>query len=205
MSEHDNKHELEHGHGHDHSSENELGLEHSSENELELEHEHEHELELEHEHEHEHGHDHDHDHSHEHPHGHKDLGGKRRIVAKVKNASGSIYIDRQMHDSAIVVSASLFVESKSGDLCACISGELEAAAREVKEQGGIIGHLKASVSTTSTCMISITDVDAMAKDSPLRRARITLAAIMFLLDPEVAENIIRKALVRVRASLIAAL
>jgi hypothetical protein len=50
-------------------------------------------------------------------------------------------------------------------------------------------------------MISVTDEKAAVKGSPLRRLKITLAAIVFAIDPETAENIVRKALSDVRARL----
>ena len=128
-------------------------------------------------------------------------GGKKKIVAKVKGAPGLVYFDRQIHDDAIVISASLTVDSDAGDLHARIAEELEAAAREVKERGGIVGHIKASVSAASTCMISVTDEEAAVKDSPIRRARITLAAIVFLISPEDAESIVRRALAGIRGRL----
>jgi len=168
------------------------------------------------EHNHEHNHDHDHDHNHEHNHNHEhehggsshgagqlrsrdSHGGKKKITARVRDVPGLIYIERQIHDEAIVVSASLTLKSDVADLNARIAEGLESAAREVNEQGGIVGHIKASVSTTSSCMISVTDESAMIKDSPLRRAQISLASILFLIDPEDAENIVRKALSGIRA------
>ena len=126
-------------------------------------------------------------------------GGKKKITAKIKNAPGMIHIDRQIHDGAIVISASLSLDCGAVDLLKCIAGELETAAHEIKELGGITGHIKASVATESTCMISVTDETAMVKESPMRRTRIRLAAIVFHTDPDDAENIIRKALAGIRA------
>ena len=127
-------------------------------------------------------------------------GGKKKITAKIKNAPDMIHIDRQIHDGAIVISASLILDCGAVDLLTCIAGELETAAHEVKERGGIVGHIKASVSTKSTSMISVADETAMIKESPLNHTRITLAAIVFLLDPEDAQDIIRKALTGIRTS-----
>ena len=123
-----------------------------------------------------------------------DHNGKKHIRAKAKNTHGSIYIERQIHDDAIVISGSLDIGSDIVDLNTKIAERLDAAALQINGRGGIVGHIKASVSTTSTCMVSVTEEKAMVKESPLRRVRITLAAILFLIDPADAENIIRNAL-----------
>ena len=146
---------------------------------------------------HTHGND-DHSSAHTHSHSHGNHSVKEHILSKAKNAPGLIYIERQIHDDAIVISGSLSIRFSTQDPNSLISEELEAAAREIKERSGIVGHIKVSVSTTSTCMISVTDEKAMAKDSPVRRARMTLAAIVFLIDPKDAESIIRKALSNIR-------
>jgi ABC-type sugar transport system substrate-binding protein len=131
-------------------------------------------------------------------HGH---GKKQRIRVKAKDTPGVICIERHTHDEAIVISGSLVVDYVAADLKAWIAQELEAAAREVGENGGIIGHIKTALGVTSTTMISVTDEKAMAKESPQKRARITLAAIVFKIDPEKAEDIIRKSLAAVRLRL----
>ena len=150
------------------------------------------------------GHNHLHDKKtdgkeHFHGKGRDDL--KKQILSKIKGAPGLIYIERQIHDDAIVISGSLSIRFEPTDLEACIAEYLEAAAREIKEHSGIVGHIKASVSTSSTSMVSVTDEEAMVKYSPIRRARITLAAIVFIIDPIDAENIIRKTLSDIRARL----
>ena len=127
--------------------------------------------------------------------------GKKKIVARAKDVPGLIYIDRRTQDDAIVISASLTVRSNASDMCARVADALEVAAREVREQGGIVGHIKASVSITSTKVVSVTDEESMVSDSPLLRAQIAVAAILFLLDVKDAENIIRKSLAGIRARL----
>ena len=121
-----------------------------------------------------------------------------KIKIKAKDIPGVIFIERNMHDDAVVISGSLSVENVSGELSACIAQELETAARLVSESGGIIGHIKAAVSTSAMSMISVTEEKAMIKDSPLSSARITLTVIVFLIKPEDAEDIARKALAAIR-------
>ena len=118
-----------------------------------------------------------------------------------KSVPGLIYIDRQMHDDAIVISGSLNAIFGDCDVYAIAAQALEAAAREVMERGGIVGHIKASVSKTLVCMISTTGDKASLKESPIRRAKITLAAIVFVIEPTQAEEIVRNALRKIRSEL----
>ena len=122
--------------------------------------------------------------------------GKVRLIAK--DAPGLIYIEQKVQDEAVVISGSLTIRFESADLNAYIAEKLEIAVREINEHGGIVGHVKASVSTKSSCMISVTDEKAMVKDSKMRSARIALAAILFKISPVDAENIIRKVLSEIR-------
>jgi SepF-like predicted cell division protein (DUF552 family) len=126
---------------------------------------------------------------------------QKKITAKVRDKAGLVHIERQIHDGAIVISGSLAVISEEADPAALIAEELETAARKITEYGGIVGHIKATVAVTSSSMISVTDEKAAVKGSPLRRLKITLAAIVFAIEPETAENIVRKALSDVRARL----
>lgn len=126
---------------------------------------------------------------------------KKRIEEKAKDTPGIICIERNIHDDAVVISGTLTLEYNAVDINAWIAEELEKAARAVKESDGIVGHIKAAVSVTSTDMLSVTDEKATITDSPQKRARIALAAIMFMIEPKEAENIIRKALAGVRARL----
>ena len=121
-----------------------------------------------------------------------------KVRIKGKDVPGVILIERNMHDEAIVVSGSLIVANAGPELQACVAGELEAAAHMVNELGGIIGHIKAAVCVTSMDMISVTEEKAMVKTSRLKEARITLTVIVFLIEPEEAEDIARKALTAIR-------
>jgi len=127
----------------------------------------------------------------------------KKVRVKIKKAPGDISISHRMHDEAVVVSGSLTVRTGELDPCAVIAEDLESAAHEVNERGGVIGHIKATAALTSTSMISITDKKAMVKESPERKVLISLAAIMFMIDPPAAETIIKQALTNARTRLIA--
>ena len=120
------------------------------------------------------------------------------IRINAKDAPGLIYIERNKHDEAIVISGTLNIDNASGELNALIAQELETAARGINDNGGLIGHIKAAVTATATDMISVTEEKAMVKTSPFRSARITLTVIVFLIEPEKAEAIARKTLVGIR-------
>ena len=152
-----------------------------------------------HNHGHSHGHSHGHEHEHEHEDEHHGGGGKKRIKIKVKDSSGLISVDRQIHDGAITISASLTVVTDDLAFNEFIAGEIESAARDITRRGGIVGHIKASVSTTATSMISASDDKAMVKESAMRRCRIIFVAIVFLVDPAEAESVVKAALGRIRA------
>ena len=121
-----------------------------------------------------------------------------KLKISAKDAPGVIRIERNMHDEAIVVSGSLTLDSVTDEINDWIAQELEAAARDVNVLDGIIGHIKAAVTSTSTDMISVTEEKAMVKTSPFHSARITLTVIVFLIEPEEAEAIARRALAAIR-------
>ena len=148
-----------------------------------------------------HKHDHDHDNAHA---GHAHAGAhvaKKRVSARAKDKPGHIYIERNIHDEAIVISGSLAIRYETGELNAWLAEEIETAAQGINERGGIVGHIKAAVTATTTSMISATDEKAMIHESPAGRAKITLAAIVFMVDPQDAETIVRGALERLRSRL----
>ena len=137
------------------------------------------------------GHDHAHNHADDHRH---------VVRVKAKDTPGVICLERHTHDDAIVISGSLTVDYENIDIGSLVARELENAAVEIGERGGIIGHIKTALTVSSTSMISVTDVKAMEKEAPQKRAKITLAAIVFMLTPEIAEDIIRKSMVAVRTN-----
>ena len=133
-------------------------------------------------------------------HRHEHQKKKSGIKKNLRNVPGVIIVDRKRHDDAIVISGFLTVISGDHSLSENIAKEMEAAALEITGRGGIIGHIKATSVVTTTKMISITEEEAMIKDAPECRVQITLAAIVFLVDPEEAGNIIRQALARIRTN-----
>ena len=142
---------------------------------------------------------HNHNHKEHKAHNHDD--GRKLIRARAKDTPGIVCIERNIHDEAIVISGTLTLEYGAVDLKAWIAEELENAAQAIGEKDGIVGHIKAAVTVSATDVISVTDEKAMMTRSPGSRARIALAAIVFKVEPEEAENIIRKALSGVRARL----
>jgi len=129
------------------------------------------------------------------------LSSKLRIRVKPKETPGMICIERHIHDEAIVISGSLIVEYDSADISAWIEEELGKAAHEVEKCGGILGQIKTNLTVTSSCMISMTEDKEMAKESSPKYARILLAAIMFMVNPKEAEDVVRQALAGVRTKL----
>jgi len=125
-------------------------------------------------------------------------GGKHRVRFKPKETPGVICIERHIHDEAVVISGSLTIEYHDAEVNAWIEEELGTAAGEVKERGGIVGQIKAAVTLTSTSIITVMDDRTAVKEPPQKYARIMLAAIMFMVSPKEAENIVRNALVGIR-------
>lgn len=126
---------------------------------------------------------------------------KKQIKLFPRETPGMICIERHIHDEAIVISGSLMVENNDVDLCAWIEEELENAARYIKDCGGILGQIKTALTVASTKIISITDDKATEAKQSQKYARIILAAIIFMLNPREADEIVRKALAGVRARL----
>jgi len=147
-----------------------------------------------------------HDHGHEHEHEHENntaqhnRNGKQQAKLRVKSKPGDISIERHIHDEAIVISGSMLIEYNELDINALVAEGLEKASFEIGEHKGIVGHIKAAIAETSTSMVSVTDEKAMIKESRGKQARITLSAIVFMIDSKEAETIIRKALTTVRSA-----
>lgn len=179
---HDHGH---HHHDHDHEGEDHCGChEHHH-------HHHEHDEECgchEHHHGHEHHHDHDddcgcgHDHEHEHEHTYE------------QKIPGVVYTQVKLHDDAKVVSGSLELTGDYDAIRLGLGKGLKQFAAAVNEMGGVIGHIKASAEKVQTEMFSVTEEDVMIKTAPEERVSIILAAIVFFIPEEKAEELGRKAL-----------
>jgi hypothetical protein len=123
---------------------------------------------------------------------------KRHIKLKPKETLGVICVERHIHDESVVISGSLLAVYRDDDLNSRIEEALENAARDIRICGGILGQIKTAMTVMSTNVITITDEKASTTEPPQKYVRIVLAAIMFMVDPTEAEEIIRKALAGVR-------
>lgn len=163
-----------HDHDHEHEHEHGCGCEHD--------HEHEHEHEHDYEHHHGCGCEHDHDHEHHHDHGHE------------QPAYGRVLVQSARHDAALAVTGELRLTGDPAALRERLGRALEQAAAQVTAAGGIVGHIKAALRVTELTMFSVTDTQVMEKPAPEREAAITANAIVFALESDRAERILRQAL-----------
>ena len=164
-----------HDHDHEHEHEHGCGCEHD--------HEHEHE----HEHHHGCGCDHDHEHEHDHEHHHHDHGHEQP-------AYGRVLVRSARHDAALAVTGELRLTGDPAALRERLGRALEQTAAQVTAAGGIVGHIKAALRVTELTMFSVTDTQVMEKPAPEREAAITANAIVFALESDRAEQILRQAL-----------
>ena len=126
---------------------------------------------------------------------------KKRMEVRAKDTPGIICLEKHTHDDAIIISGSLVVDIADEDLNTWIAQELESAGLEIKKNGGMFEQIKTTLAITTTSTVSLTDNNATIKKMPLKRARITLAAIIHKMDSDEALQIIRKALATVRRRL----
>ncbi len=123
-------------------------------------------------HEHEHHHHHHHDdecgcgHEHEHDHHHHDDGAP-------------YIVDGHTHEGASVGTGALTVTGIYAELEDAVKENLRELAGWVTDQGGIIGHIKSSMVSTHTTMLSITEDDVHVIAPQEEEMRINLAAIVF--------------------------
>ena len=124
---------------------------------------------------------------------------KKRTKLKPKETPGVICIERHIHDESVVISGSLLAECRDDALNEWIEEALEDAAHDVRKCGGILGQIKTALTVMSTSTITITEGKKAMAEPSRKYAKIILAAIMFMVDPNEAEDIIRKSLARVHA------
>ena len=105
-----------------------------------------------------------------------------------------------LHDEARVVSGRLTVTGEYGVVKEAVSHAIKLCAKAIIEAGGIVGHIKASCQVKTVEVFSVTESDVSVKTAPQQEIRIILAAIVFLIDPEKAEELAHKALEAVRDS-----
>jgi hypothetical protein len=113
---------------------------------------------------------------------------------------GVIDVETHLHDEACVVSGRLALRGDETGVKAELQAQLGALGRAFHAMGGIVGHIKASCETTVVDVYSVTDVEATSKRSPEAVMRIKLAAIIFAVEPMVAESMVSHALQKVRDS-----
>lgn len=165
------------------------------------------------EHEHHH-HEHDeactcgHDHAHEHVQGESCACGHDHHAHDehgnyiLEDAPGVVHVECRLHDEARVISGRLTITGSYDKVKAAVSSALERVAKAVQEHDGIVGHIKASCEVKTVQMFSVTDTDVSVKTAPDQEIKINLAAIVFLIDPEEAEDLVRLALEVIRDSVI---
>lgn len=139
-----------------------------------------------HDHDHHAHHDHDccgHDHSHhDHPHSH---GTERTVVWE----GGTIQLSTQEHEGAVVCSARCqWTASASGREEDTLSGIMKDVARWVAENGGFIGHIKASLERRERKSFSITVEDRLSVTPGSLTCQAELAAIVFGVQPPALEE-----------------
>ncbi len=127
-------------------------------------------------------------HDHEHHHGQPaaDEIGALRVVCHV-------------HDDARVVSGQLTLRGDAARVKAEVQAQLGGMARTVAAMGGIVGHIKVSCETTTVDVYSVTDAQVDLRQSPEAVIKLNLAAIVFAIEPEDAEELARQALSAVAA------
>jgi len=130
-----------------------------------------------------------------------DREGKKVIRFRPKDTPGVICIERQIRDEAVVISGSLILKHDAEDLGAWIEEGISAAAREVRDRGGLVDQIKAAFTVTSTSVIAVSDEKPMEKEPPRKDVRIVIAAIMYKVEPREAEDIVRNSLAMVRSRL----
>ena len=107
---------------------------------------------------------------------------------------GEIRTKVRLHDDAKVISGSLRIIGDYNRVRAGLEKGLTEFAAAITEKGGVVGHIKASCEVKGVEMFSVTDVDVMIKTAPEQDISIILAAIVFFVTPEEAEELARKAL-----------
>jgi hypothetical protein len=148
-----------------------------------------------------------HDHAHEHVHDESCSCGHDHHVhdesctcGHEEHDSGEIHIECRLHDEARVISGRLTITGSYNKVKEAVSSALERVAKAVQEHDGIVGHVKASCEVKTVEMFSVTDTDVSVKTAPDQEIKINMAAIVFLIDPEDAEDLVRLALEIIRDS-----
>ena len=108
--------------------------------------------------------------------------------------AGSIRVESQTHDGAVVVSGALTVFGQYASARAALESELVSLGKAVTARGGIIGHIKASAAVTAFEMFSLTDTDVSVKQAPMPEVRLNVTVIVFAVPEEPVQRLVRQAL-----------
>ncbi|HCT90244.1 MAG TPA: hypothetical protein DF613_02495 [Lachnospiraceae bacterium] len=97
-----------------------------------------------------------------------------------------------LQESAVVVSA--FYQAKIGRevFAEMLRQGLGGLAEEFETRGAVIGHIKASLDSQRTEMFSVTEREVYVKSSGEDELCIRLAAIVFMVDPQLAAALVRE-------------
>lgn len=134
---------------------------------------------------------------HSRPHEHDENGS---CIMGNTDAPSGVHTEAHLHDEARVISGRLTLSADYEKIKKSLADNLEQLAITVQERGGIVGHIKASCTVTAVEMFSVTETAATVKKAPEQEIKVSLAAIVFLIDPEEAEALARAALEAVRAA-----
>ena len=110
---------------------------------------------------------------------------------------GVVYTNVRLQDDAKVISGSVLITGEYEGIKDKLKAGLEEFAAAVGEKGGVVGHIKASVEVTTVDMFSVTETEAMVKRAPEQNMKVILAAIVFFIEPEEAENLAKAALQKI--------
>lgn len=100
-------------------------------------------------------------------------------------------------EGAAVISGEYTGEGAAGRLEAILTEELETMAKKIQDAGGIIGHVKVSLESSCSTVLSVTDLTVDKRVGDYGPVHVYLAAIVFLLDPETLTDWFREMLERV--------
>lgn len=96
---------------------------------------------------------------------------------------GTYILEAYTHESALVASGEchILIQDEAA-FRGLLQKELEALAKWVNTENGIIGHIKAGVEYTCTEMLSVTDTEVQEKKGACIRVHCNVAAIVFGID-----------------------
>lgn len=94
------------------------------------------------------------------------------------------------HDMSIVGSYKFSIDKPYDESELILDNLLKQLAQEIININGIIGHIKAFLTTENGCMISITELDSNKKYTDGTECNVEGVAIVFYVKPEDLESLI---------------